>query len=497
MQLPLDSIGAVHALDTGIRWDGPEIAEEAARRARWLADQGIGRGDKVLLLHGGSAEFFADLFAIWRCGACAVGLNPGLTRPELEVLVKFLDPSGLLVGTESPAVDPVGDLAPWCLAEETGDEKVSDAAVVGGDLDDEALILFTSGTTGDPKGVVHTFRSLLARFTLNQAHMPADALRQTLCPLPTHFGHGLIGNCLTPLLAGCDVTLMKGSDPRVVAALGQIIDEHGITFLSSVPAFWKIATKMAKPPADGSLRRVHIGSAPLSADLWQRIAEWCGTRDVFNMYGITETANWIGGASFAKDGAGDGLIGRVWGGRAAVLLPDGAIVSTGEGELLVQTPSLMAGYYQRPDLTAPVLKNGWFHTGDIGTVSEDGVMRLTGRAKYEINRAGLKVHPEDIDILLEQHTAVQEACAFGLADPIAGETVGVAVCLAEGAGGDDDRDMVKALRTWCSERLSREKVPEKWFVVDDIPKTDRGKINRDVVARHCLAQADADRAAAE
>jgi acyl-CoA synthetase (AMP-forming)/AMP-acid ligase II len=109
-------------------------------------------------------------------------------------------------------------------------------------------------------------------------------------------------------------------------------------------------------------------------------------------------------------------------------------------------------------------------------------MRLTGRQKSEINRAGLKIHPEDIDLLLERHELIREACAFGFADPISGEAVGVAISLVDGSDVG-----VPEIRAWCAERLAREKRPDKWFIVADIPKTDRGKINRERVADHCLA----------
>src|SRR6185369_4533648 len=133
---------------------------------------------------------------------------------------------------------------------------------------------FTSGTTGNPKGVVHTFASLAARIDLNLQHIPAADLARTLCGLPTHFGHGLIGNCLTTLAAGGALHLMGDRLARVPLEAGGLIDAHAITFLSSVPTLWKVALKTSKPPTRNTLRRLHVGSAPLGAELWRRIQHW-------------------------------------------------------------------------------------------------------------------------------------------------------------------------------------------------------------------------------
>jgi acyl-CoA synthetase (AMP-forming)/AMP-acid ligase II len=164
-----------------------------------------------------------------------------------------------------------------------------------------------------------------------------------------------------------------------------------------------------------------------------------------------------------------------------VLDETGHIRAAGEGELLLQTPSLMQGYFRRPDLTAPVLRAGWFHTGDIGRIGEDGTMRLIGRQKDEINRAGQKVNPAEIDLFLERHPSIAEACCFGLPDSVSGEIVGAAVRLVDGA-----RDDAAVLKAWAAARLRHEIVPEKWFIVTEIPKTDRGKVSRRIVMQACL-----------
>jgi acyl-coenzyme A synthetase/AMP-(fatty) acid ligase len=341
---------------------------------------------------------------------------------------------------------------------------------------DAALVLFTSGTTGEPKGVVHSFGSLAARLSLNTAAIGLKSSDRVLLTLPVHFGHGLIGNALSPMFAGAKLFVPPMGLP-LAARLGEIIDEEAITFLTSVPALWRMAMKLSKRPRNGTLRRVHVGSAPASVDFLREIENWAGC-EVYNCYGITEAANWISGASVRDPNMRDSFVGQPWGGTASVIDRAGNRQSVGEGEIIIQTPSLMTGYLRRPDLTAEVLFNGWYRTGDWGYVDEQGSMCLQGRIKEEINRAGFKVQPAEIDLLLEKHPEVEEACSFGIPDPVSHEIVAVAVRLTTGSSQTQ-----KSLRAWCLERLRKDAVPERWFFTDEIPKTARGKLRRDAVRR--------------
>jgi len=466
MLAPVAAFGAIEDVGRDLRWDATTLAIEVARRAERLSKMRLGRGQIVAITHGASAPFFADLFATWTTGAAAACLDSALTAAERETVLDFLKPAARLTGNPDAPIEPLNERA--------------SAQASPSEPDDPALILFTSGTTGAPKGVVLSFRALFARMAHNRSAIGDNPLARTLVTLPTHFGHGLIGNALTPLLAGGDIVLHP---PGLALAqnLGRIIDDRRISFMSSVPAFWRMALKFSAPPRLESLLRVHVGSAPLPSRLWSEIASWSHA-EVVNCYGMTETANWIAGASSATAIA-DGLVGRMWGGVAAVADDQGIVHTTGEGEIVVRPPSLMSGYLHRPDLTAAAIRDGWYHTGDYGIVDERGEIRLAGRIKDEINRAGFKVQPGEIDTLLERHPSVAEACTFAIADPVSGEAVAVAIKLAAGA-----RETPETLRAWCSTRLRREAIPERWFFVTEIPRTERGKVSRDAIRRAMLGK---------
>jgi acyl-CoA synthetase (AMP-forming)/AMP-acid ligase II/thioesterase domain-containing protein/acyl carrier protein len=466
----LSKPGAIVDVGLSLSWDSATVAREANLRAAILREMGIGHGSVVAILHGGTARFFADLFATWNVGAAAACLDSSLTSSEIKNVVEFTNAAVLLVDGVAPTGDvsiPVVDLGHRQPAS-------SSVAPVEFNPDDTALLLFTSGTTGTPKGVVLTFGAISARIEANIAAIGTPTLARSLVTLPTFFGHGLIGNSLTPLLSGGTIVLHPRGMP-LINNLGRIVDEHRISFMSSVPSLWRLALTCSGRPTGKTLLRVHVGSAPLSASLWSEIAEWSGA-EVVNCYGITETANWIAGASSRDDGAADGLVGRMWGGNAGVMDEGGAIRPEGTGEIVVKSSCLMSGYYKRPDLTAAAFNNGWFRTGDQGLIDENNRIWVTGRIKDEINRGGFKVQPAEIDALLEGHPAVAEACVFGIPDPMGGEAIAAAIRLETG-----ENVSPLSLQSWCNQRLRRAAVPEHWYFVSEIPRTARGKVSREVV----------------
>ena len=419
----------------------------------------LSRGDRIVVAEADPLDYLVALFAAWQRGLVAVAVNPALAGPEQAIVLET---------THARA---------WCgqLRTELRQSAPTATAQFAGAA--PALILMTSGTTGRPKGIVHSLEGLQRRVDLNLAAIGHAPLQNTLCVLPVFFGHGLIGNVLTPLFAGGTVHLFPSPAMSELPGIGPYIDQHRISFMSSVPSFWKLALRLSARPQH-ALERVHIGSAPLGLGLWRQVAEWAGTDAVFNMFGMTETANWIGGGALAATGAADGYVGQAWGGTLAVRDADGRIVTSGRGEVLVRTPSIMLGYFERPDLDAEAFEDGWFRTGDVGDLTDDSQLTLIGRIKTEINRGGIKIQAEEVDMLLEWHPDIVEACAFGIPDIAAGEAVAAAIVLRPGTVFD-----AEAIKTWCRTQARADVTPARLYVMDAIPRNDRGKIVRADVRR--------------
>ncbi|HQR50027.1 MAG TPA: class I adenylate-forming enzyme family protein [Methylophilaceae bacterium] len=483
------SVGNLAEPVSGRHWERQEIGRQVALRIARFQAQGLARGDRVFLPFGNRLEFFAELLAIWRLGACAVPIDARLTPFEVQTLVAAAKPRLAVVddATDAHVIQALDEAGVGVVnTTDTGDQQ---AAVGLSRLDDDALILFTSGSTGAPKGVVHTHRSLRARWITLREALGTDAFARTLCLLPTHFGHGLICNCLFPWLSGQDLFITPPFRPDIIMRLGALLDEHRITFMSSVPAVWKLALKISKPPQAGTLQRIHCGSAPLSAGVWEDIRRWSGTRQVCNAYGITETGSWVAGLSEADCPAEDGLIGQGWGAVIKVLRTsdtsrplsaDDECTPGESGFVWLNTPALMKGYFQRDDLTEQAVVDGWFLTGDIGLIDPRGRLVLRGRERDEINKGGMKIYPADVDAVVERFEHASDVCTFALDDAIYGQVVGMAVVMAR-----QDDGTFRALHQWMKEHLAEPKMPVRWWVVEEIPRTSRGKINRDAVKAVC------------
>lgn len=482
---------------TGRRWDPQTIKRLVCHRIDHYRRQGITHSDRIFIHYGNSLEFFVDLLSIWSLGGCAVPIDPRLTKFEVEVLADFAKPRfSLWHGAIDESILSslsASNIKILATSDDYTDIDVNRAPSTfsnGFFLDQAALILFTSGTTGQPKGVVHTHRSLLARWMALRQSLGLVKYRRTLCLLPTHFGHGLICNCLFPWLSGQDLYIVPPFRPDILMQLGNLLDEHQITFMSSVPSLWRLVLKTSKPPQSRTMERVFCGSAPLSAFLWEEIREWTGTNEVFNSYGITETGSWVAGTTIPDFKPEDGLIGEPWGAVIKILKSSSTetppylleeCAREESGYVWINTPALMKGYFARDDLTEQVVSHGWFMTGDIGYIDNRNLLYLRGREREEINKGGMKVYPSDVETVFERFDEVTDVCCFGYdEDSLYGENIGVAIVMKE----KDDKTMLE-LYNWCKSHLAKYQMPARWYTLEDIPRTSRGKINRTNVAKLC------------
>jgi acyl-CoA synthetase (AMP-forming)/AMP-acid ligase II len=492
------NLGNIKEYESGEVWDKNEFFKHIEKRILIYKNLGITPNSKVIIAHGNNIRFFADLFALWHINAVAICIDNNIGLSEFKNIKKVCSSNFVIYKKEIPnKIISFKNKLKFINTDNLNFPKVKKIAKNKIDLkfnlDKTALILFTSGTTGIPKGVVHTFRSLISKWISLKNSVPLKYMKNSMCMLPTNFGHGLICNCLYPLVNGKSLLILPKFSVSILSKLNTIIDENKISYLSSVPSVWKTVTKITKKPKKNTLKLITCGSAPLSAFLWKQIQSWSSINRVWNTYGITETGSWIAGTQGSKVIPKDGFIGKGWGtnilitkdikdikNKINLLYLNRPIKKNEKGYIWVQTTSLMKGYLKQTALTNKVIYGSWFFTGDIGFLDSNYNLIITGRVRNEINTGGIKVMPEDIDIILEKHNMIEESCTFGVPDELAGEKVATAIMLKKGSKLSSN-DLFK----WIIKYISDYKAPKIWYKVNKIPKTSRGKVNREEVAKFC------------
>lgn len=452
-----------------------ELDGEVSRFASALVARGAQAGDRLVLTNVNTPEFFVALLGAARAGLVAVPLDPGLAPAELKNLLAHARPHAVVVDARSAAVfEPLG-VRLLAVHEAEAPGPSSPVRTVAADA--PALVLYTSGTTGTPRGAVHSHAGILHKLEAIRAWFDLGETDRTLCLLPTHFGHGLVSSCLSALNFGGTLVLCRPFDVELLPRVFALADEHGVTTFSSVPTIIRLMLRnqaIAAPRA-GRLRFVTCASAPLHPEEVEAFEARFGV-PLLNCYGLTEAGTWSAMSRNDPDrdrravGVASGCQFRAIrrDGGEATPLPAGEI-----GELQVSGPSIMLGYDRDPEATAAVLQAGWLATGDLGSVDERGHVVLAGRSKDLIIRAGANIYPAEIEGVLLRHPQVAEAFVVGLDHAILGETV--AACVVRKTGGTvSDRDLIRH----CRDSLSPYKCPETIRFVDAVPKTSRGKVSR-------------------
>ncbi len=451
-------------------------AAQALRRA------GVGVGDRVALIDRNCPEFFELLYAAAKLGAVLVAVNWRLTPTEMAFIVNDSTARVLVVGPEAAEqLGAMGDLPLVRLTVAIGNEyeawlaaapDVDPGLTTGGD--EVVTQMYTSGTTGLPKGALITNTNLGTQLELGSSLMGVHDRSVTLSVMPLYHIAGSAG-ALMGLYAGATVVLHREVDPPAIV---DAIESARVTFAILVPAV--IQMVLAVPGVGGrdfsSIEAIGYGASPISEAVMLRASEVFGT--LYQLYGLTETT----GAVTAL--APEALLGHperlrsagtvLAGHELRIAGPDGAPLPTGQvGEVCVRGPLVMKGYWDRPDATAQAIdRDGWFHSGDAGYLDDDGFLYIHDRIKDMIISGGENVYPAEVENVLMAHPAVADAAVIGVPDERWGETVKAVIVRAAGEDGSADADIL----AYCRSRLAGFKCPTSIDWVAALPRNPSGKI---------------------
>lgn len=469
----------VRSAEDGTALSYGELDRRASVFAAALRRRGCRAGDRVVLGFGNTPELFSALFGCLRAGLIAVPVDPRLAAGELQTIVDHAAPAAVVLddGTESHFERLRLGSAALSVAEglETADEPAWPEEPESPGCDTPALLLYTSGTTGNPKGALFSHGSLVAKVQAIARWFGLDESCASLCLLPTHFGHGLICNCLSTFGYGGTLVIAPPFNLDLLGRLWPILDRHEVSTFSSVPTVIRLLNRYAErrgSKAPASLKFVTCASAPLRPQDVEEFQSNFGV-PLLNCYGLTETSGWSA-CSPNLPGRNLASVGKALDCEIRIVDPSREPLKPGEeGELQIKGPGVMIGYYENPGGTAEVLRDGWFSTGDIGEIDETGAIFLYSRIKELIIRAGKNIYPAEVDHALMSHPEVVEACTVGLEDPLLGEKVAACVVLRRDSALGE-----AALIAHVQERLAAYKCPERISFVEQIPKSSRGKVRR-------------------
>lgn len=465
------------------------LLEDTSRWMAALQAARIGAGDRVAVSLGKSAGLVTAHLAVLGVGAGVVPLNPALTARETvavltraEVRLAITRPETV---TRSPEIMAAVQ-GPWWIvgrAENLPPQTVPLADVLAASRpgpepvarsdNDLALLLFTSGTTGTPKGVGlthHNLRSNLQALLVETWKMHEDD--RLLHALPPHHLHGLGLGLYGTLYVGNTAVLLERFDPAVVLrALGP----HRISVFMGVPTMYHRMTEAEGHFPLGSMRLFTCGSAPLSPETFRRFQERFGFTPV-ERYGLTETAintsNPLHGVQ--KPGSvGLSLLGvevGIFDPQTRQRLAEGET-----GEIWVRGPNVFGGYWQNPEATAAAFHDGWFRTGDLGAFSADGYLSILGRIKELIIVGGTNVTPGEVEVVLEAEAGVAECAVAGAPDADLGERI---VAFIVPRAGEDTATLEQRLRARAERDLAPYKRPRLYRFLDAIPRNTMGKVER-------------------
>jgi long-chain acyl-CoA synthetase len=456
------------------------LNQSTAHIAALLKEKGLAPGDRVGLMMPNVPYFPALYYGVLRAGGVVVPMNVLLKEREVGF---YLGDSGarLLLawhGFADAAERGAEDAGAECILVQPGEfEQLvlghePDSGLADRRADDTAVILYTSGTTGTPKGAELTHANLRRNCTISAqtlGQFTADDVMLGALPLFHTFGQTCTMNCA--VVTGATVTMLPRFDPDKAL---EIIERDRVTVFQGVPTMYNalLHAERADSTDASCLRMCMSGGAAIPVELIRAFEEKFGCI-VLEGYGLSETSP-VASFNHPDRDRKPGSIGTpIEGVEMQVWDDEGNEVPRGEvGEIVIRGHNVMKGYWNRPDATSEAItEDGWFRTGDMARVDEDGYFFIVDRKKDMIIRGGYNVYPREIEEVLYEHPAVQEAAVVGVPDAALGEEVAAAVTLKQGESLD-----AAELRAWVKEQVAAYKYPRKIWFVDELPKGPTGKI---------------------
>lgn len=455
------------------------LREHAKRLASTLAGLGVRRGDRVVVVLPNGPEPVIAFLGAALAGTAAF-LNPTHSREELRSLLTDLDARAVIVpagaGEAAAAERPAGAALVEMRVEGDGTLALrSHPDAPGRDPlppspDDVALTLHSSGTTDRPKRVPLRHRSVVAAVANVVGAYDLGADDVAFCPMPLFHVHGLIGATMSTLSSGGTVIVPRSFQPF---SLTTALRRHRATWYTAVPTIHQFALARAREERAvvPSLRFVRSASMKLPGAVLERLEAYFGVPAI-EAYGMTEAAHQVATNLLPPAERVPGSVGVGRGVDIAIADASGRLLPPGEaGEIVIRGPSVFDGYEGAPEKNAAAFVDGWFRTGDSGTLDARGNLTISGRLKEIIVRGGEKISPHRVEEVLLAHPAVEEAVCFAVPHDVWGEEVAVACVLRSSA-------TAATLLRHCRERLAPVEVPTVVRIVPSIPRTATGKIQR-------------------
>ena len=467
-----------------------------------LSTLGLSRGATIALVSDNSVEFVVGLLAVVSSGARVAPLNPALTSSELSRRLSELSAYAVLapehLASKLAFADAVaGSAARWIMsiknsggvyevriANRNGRSPSSGLgaetnALINGD--DVALLMFTAGTTSAPKVVPLTHRNIVASVHSICSGYDLSPQDATLIVMPLFHGHGLVAGLLATLASGGGAYLPSTGGFSAHLFWADVV-RLGVTWFTAVPTIHRILLNRASQEYPGSssvaLRFIRSCSAPLDEELATAMMATFRV-PLISAYGMTEASHQVSSNPLPVHGSNKpSSVGLPTGVEIRIVAEDGTDAPTGSiGEIWVRGATVTTGYLNNSRANTESFVDGWFRSGDLGSVDPDGYLFVRGRLKEIINRGGEKISPGDIEAILLSNPKVLEAASFGESDAIYGENVQAAVILRSGMEATE-----RELRDYCRTKLSAFEVPEQIYIVADFPRTAKGSTDRRALA---------------